>query len=257
MRLSTSFKLSKPTRPYTLLGIFLCLVLLTSVTCALTDFVFLGDVTSSDSVEQQLPNSTPSLADTRNIFDEYPPLPDDQMGVLPSVTRQMAQVTVRGAQNAKVTVVEIGSYGCSVCRRLHRRGLLDNLVGQYPDDVRVAFVSWPTTQWNDKVATEAAFCALEQGHAAFMAYHDAVFSLSDEEYYAYSDIAPFLELARTLDLNTEDFSGCLFSGKYRNIVFSLIEAGTELELRGTPTFFVNGVAVAYQDLEATVQAALQ
>lgn len=233
------------------------MVLLTSATCIMIDFVFLGDVTSSDSAEQQLPNSTPSLADTRNIFEEYPPLPDNQMGLLPSVTRQMAQVTVRGAQDAKVTVVEIGSYGCSVCRRLHRRGLLDELQAQYPDDVRVAFVSWPTTQWNDKVATEAAFCALEQGHAAFMSYHDAVFSLSDEEYYAYSDMAPFLELAKTLDLNTEDFSSCLFSGRYRNIVFSLIEAGIELGLRGTPTFFVNGVAVAYQDLEVAVQTALQ
>ncbi len=258
MRLSTSLKFSKPTLSYTLIGIFLLLIVLTSATCALSDFVFLENATS-ESLEQQTVNATPITADanTRNIFDEYPPLPDTQMGLLPSVTRQMAQVTVRGSQTARVTIVEIGSYGCSVCRRLHRRGLLDDLQTQYPNDVRVAFVSWPTTQWNDKVATEAAFCALEQGHDAFMAYHDAVFDLSDEEYYAYSSMEPFLGLAQTLALNIEDFSTCVFSGKYRNIVFSLIEAGTELGLRGTPTFFVNGIPVSYQDLEAAVQAALQ
>ncbi|MBI5927844.1 MAG: thioredoxin domain-containing protein [Chloroflexi bacterium] len=259
MRLSTSFKLSKPTLPYTLLGAFILLALLVGLICNnLSDFA-LSEAPPSDTSGQPAlnTNSTPVPMDTRNIFDEYPPLPDDQLGLLPSVARQMAQVTVRGPQNAQVTVIEIGSYGCSVCRRLHRRGLLAELQAQYPDEVRVAFVSWPTAQWNDKVATEAAFCALEQGHDAFVAYHNAVFDLSDEEYYAYDNMEPFLGLAQSLSLNMEEFSTCVFSGKYRNIVFALIEAGTELGLRGTPTFFVNGTPVSYQDLDTTIQAALK
>lgn len=254
MRLS--FKSSKLT--LSLLGTAGLILMLTPIIAS--SLLPLGIPSQASNVapteDSQAQDQNSENTDISTLFEQYPPLPEDQLGNLPLMARQMARVTAQGPVNAKITVVEYGAYGCNICRRLHRRGVLSGLQTKYPDDVRVAFVSWPTSQWNDKVATEAVFCALDQSHEAFQVYHEAIFDLSDEAYYAYDSMQHFLRLADELALDGENFSACMRNGKYRNLVFSLIEAGTSIGLSGTPVFFVNGTPVTYESLEDTVAATL-
>jgi protein-disulfide isomerase len=257
-----SFKSSQLTLSSIVLVTTVCLVLLLAV--FFTSTVLRGETPSQANSLPTRDNQPPSPSNANNsnntdistLFEQYPELSEAQVGNLPLMARQMARVTVQGPENAKITVVEYGAYGCSICRRLHRRGVLSDLRAKYPAEVRVAFVSWPTSQWNDKVATEAVFCALDQSHEAFQIYHEAIFDLSDEDYYAYDSMQHFLGLADDLGLDSEKFSACMRNGKYRNLVFSLIEAGTSIGLSGTPVFFVNGTPVSYQSLEDTVAAML-
>ena len=158
-----------------------------------------------------------------------------------------------GAPKARVTIVEYGSYGCTACRKVHQMGLVQAILDEHVDDVRYVFVAWPVIHSNDKLATEAVLCALDQGSEFFWAYHNALLDLTNFQFNRYSNYARYTTLAEHIDgLDIARFDTCIIDGHHREFVFSLIDAGKALDLRGTPTFFVNGEMVSVYDLDATV-----
>lgn len=165
--------------------------------------------------------------------------------------------TMTGPIDAPVTIIEFGAYGCTSCRMVHQSGMLNDLLNQYPHKIRLVFVAWPVIHSNDKLAAEASLCALAQGRTLFWAYHDALFSLSNETFDTYTHPDPYIDLAAEIThFNQHKFETCLREGYYREVVFDLLQAGMDLELRGTPTFVVNGQLVHAYDLAGTVEAIL-
>lgn len=153
-----------------------------------------------------------------------------------------------------VTIVEVGSYGCTACRMVHQKGMLQDLFKAHPDSLRYVFVPWPVIHVNDKKATEAVICALDQGNDIFWAYHNALLDLSDEQYDRYKTYAHYTNLAEQIDgLNSMVFNECLIDGTHRDFVYALTEVGTEMKLKGTPTFFVNGEMTTARTLEKIVE----
>jgi protein-disulfide isomerase len=72
--------------------------------------------------------------------------------------------------------------------------------------------------------------------------------------------APFIEYARGLGLNLEQFTPVLQGTKYAAKIERDRQDGVALGVRGTPTFFINGRMVgdvSYASLKALIDAELE
>ena len=139
---------------------------------------------------------------------------------------------VRGAKNAKVTIVEWSDFQCPFCSRVEPT--VDQVLKAYPNDVRVAFKQLPLP-FHDKahLAAEAALAAKEQGK--FWEMHDAMFKNQQS-----IDRAGLEKLAEGIGLNMSSFKAALDSGKYKQKVDAEEQQGNAIGARGTPSFFING-----------------
>jgi len=166
----------------------------------------------------------------------------------------MAWETALGSPDAGVTIIEYGTYGCQICRQVHQNGMVEKLLVDYPDDIRFIYVNWPIYHPNDELATEAVFCAQDQGNDKFWLYHNALFELSLSDYNDLDQPSDHVSLAEQSDIDADALAICLAGGKFREYVYELAIRGYELALPGTPTFIVNGTPTRAFGLEAAVLA---
>jgi len=137
-----------------------------------------------------------------------------------------------GPDSAPVTIIEFSDFQCPFCQR--SVGVLRELRRIYGDRIRVVYRDFPGQNHPHAVsAAEAAQCAHEQGK--FWDYHDLLFSRQAPE-----ASWNFLALAAELHLKTEDFGGCLNSGRFRAEIYKDFQDGLRLGINSTPTFFING-----------------
>jgi protein-disulfide isomerase len=139
---------------------------------------------------------------------------------------------VKGAKNAKVTIVEWSDFQCPFCSRVEPT--IDQVVKAYPNDVRVAFKQLPLP-FHDKahLAAEAALAAKEQGK--FWEMHGKLFGNQQA-----LDRPALEKYAQELGLNMGKFKEALDSGKFKAKVDAELAEGNKIGARGTPSFFVNG-----------------
>jgi protein-disulfide isomerase len=139
---------------------------------------------------------------------------------------------VRGAKNAKVTIVEWSDFQCPFCGRVEPT--VTKVLDEYKNDVRVAFKQLPLPFHNNAhTAAEAALAAKAQGkfwemHAKMFANQQALDRPSLEKY------------AQEIGLNVEKFKAYLDSGKWKQKVDAELAEGNKIGARGTPSFFING-----------------
>ncbi len=139
-----------------------------------------------------------------------------------------------GPEDAAVTIIEFGDYGCGYCKRFHDE-ILPLLLEMYPDDVRFVYRDFPVVGGGTvgAAAAHAANCAAEQG--AFWEYHEALYS------GAYSlNTTGFEQYASDLGLDVATFTACQESGRYNEEIVGDYSAARMAGVTGTPTFFING-----------------
>jgi protein-disulfide isomerase len=141
-----------------------------------------------------------------------------------------------GPANAPITIIEFSDYECPYCRRWHTE-VFNQLRQEYGDKIRFVYRDFPLSSIHPDAepAAEAANCANEQG--AFWQYHDLLFSgagLSKEIYMQY---------AVQLGLDVQSFQTCIDSGRYSQEVQADYQYASQLGVRSTPTFFINGLPV--------------
>jgi protein-disulfide isomerase len=137
-----------------------------------------------------------------------------------------------GPDDAPVTLVEFSDFYCIYCKSFHDQ-TLQGLLAKYGTRIRYVYRDFPSD--GGQQAAEAASCASDQG--AYWAYHNALFS----DPHSYSSVDQFASLAQNLSLNPNEFRDCVASGKHRDEVMRDYQAGLSYGVRGTPTFFVNGI----------------
>lgn len=141
-----------------------------------------------------------------------------------------------GPANAPITIIEFSDFECPYCRKWHEEVFLQ-LRQEYGDKIRFVFRDFPLSSIhpNATPAAEAANCANEQG--AFWQFHDLLFSSSElgDEIY--------LQYAANLGLNVQEFQECYASGRFSQEVAGDYQYASQLGVRSTPTFFINGLPV--------------
>jgi protein-disulfide isomerase len=137
-----------------------------------------------------------------------------------------------GPENAPVTVAVFSDFQCPYSAQA--APTLNQVLVRYPGKVRVVFRNFPLSfHTYAQKAHEAAECANEQGK--FWPYHDILFA--NQGALGVDDLKRY---ATNTGLDVERFNQCLDAGKYAEKVRKDYEEGLRYNVRGTPTFFING-----------------
>ena len=191
-------------------------------------------ISISQAAQPEPTNPTPqsAAAQTQNNQPETP-------GQITRYDVPIDDDPILGPEDAAITIIEFSDYECPYCRRWHQE-VLPLLIEEYPDEVRYVFRDFPLTSIHSNAipAAIAANCAGEQEAEAYWDYNQLLFSmdlgLGPEAYMGY---------AEELDLDTDAFTECLESDRHEEEVMADFEYASQLGIRSTPTFFINGIAL--------------
>ncbi|MBP6926094.1 MAG: DsbA family protein [Candidatus Pacebacteria bacterium] len=144
-----------------------------------------------------------------------------------------------GAVGAKVQVVEFGDYQCPACAYAHP--IFTKLMKDYANNPNVSFTfrNFPLPgHKNAIVSAQAAEAASAQGK--FWEMHDMLYEKQDE----WSELANPKELfatyATAIGLDVTKFSTDVSKNAYSAIINADKNDGEDLNINGTPSFFING-----------------
>jgi len=158
---------------------------------------------------------------------------------------QTANSPVLGNPNAPITLVEFSDFECPVCRNLHDslRGLLPN----YPQ-VKVIFKDYPLDTIHPwaRTAALAGRCAYQQEPKAFWTMYDSIYD--NQDVISASNVYDkVMDYATKAGLNPELFKACMSAPETTQAIDASIANGNLLEVRSTPTVFVNGRRIVGAD----------
>jgi len=164
---------------------------------------------------------------------------------------QTANSPILGDPNAPITIVEYADFECPVCRSLHdaMRGLLPN----YPQ-VKLIFKDFPLDNLHPwaRTAAIAGRCAYQQDPKSFWKLYDLIYD--NQDIISASDVFQKMqEYAARAGLNAETFKSCMASPLAAAEVNANMENGKLLDVRSTPTLFINGRRLVGADPHALQQ----
>jgi protein-disulfide isomerase len=146
-----------------------------------------------------------------------------------------ADAPVLGDKNAPVTIVEFTDYQCPFCHRA--QDTVEQVLGQYPGKVRLVAKDFPLDIHPRAIAaSRAARCAGEQ--KKFWEYHRDLLKTATD--YSDDDLK---KRAAGLGMDVSAFGACIASDRHDAAIKASFDEGQKLGVSGTPTFFVNGVAM--------------
>lgn len=184
--------------------------------------------------------------------------PEQQPAAQPADDRTEVSVdddAIKGDEDAPVTIIEFSDFECPYCGAFYgsHEGLISQfkqrdpswepaypkIIEEYVETGKVRYVmrDLPLNfhRYAQK-ASEAAECAGEQDK--FWEMHDILFE--NQEALEVNNLKAYAE---EIGLDTDEFNTCLDSGRMASEVRSDMMAGQRAGVRGTPTFFVNGITL--------------
>jgi protein-disulfide isomerase len=160
---------------------------------------------------------------------------------------QLTNSTVPGASalgvdNAPLTIVEFGDYQCPYCAKFNNE-TKNELINKYINTGIARFV-FKDLVLNDlpkdklsTLAAESSYCAADQNK--YWEFHDEVYKNSKGENTGWISKQSLIEFAKNAKVkNIEQFSTCLDSHKYNQVVLKNDLFAKDLGLTSTPTFLI-------------------
>ncbi|MFN2482005.1 MAG: DsbA family protein, partial [Pyrinomonadaceae bacterium] len=145
---------------------------------------------------------------------------------------------VRGRADAPVKLEEFSDFQCPTCGLMH--GVLKQLVAKYPTQVGVAFRNFPLREIH-RHAAEAALAAEAAGmQGKFWEMHDLIYEKQNEWKDAADARALFRGYAQSLGLDVNRFAADMEGSVVAMRIVADERRGAALGIHGTPTFFING-----------------
>jgi len=155
----------------------------------------------------------------------------------PTFDVQVGNAPLVGAKDAKVTIVEFSDFQCPFCAK--GAEVLTQIKKKYGNKVKVAFKNYPLPFHNHaEQAAIAGLCANEQSPELFWKMHDEMFAHQDM-----LDIEGLKKTAKKIGAKEDALAECVTQKKYLAQVQADVEEGRKLNVKSTPTFFVNGQLV--------------
>ncbi|MEW6443961.1 MAG: thioredoxin domain-containing protein [bacterium] len=183
-----------------------------------------------ESAQKQI-LSSPIFARTQQPAIDYNKVYEIQIGDSP----------VRGATDAKVTLVEFSDMQCPYSQRA--QPILQQLVEAFPTSLRHVYKNFPLS-FHKQAMPAAKACVAAGMQGKFWEMHDLVYAnpkeLEDQHLKAY---------AQKIGLNMQRFEQDLQSDAVTRKIQADLEDAKKAEVRGTPTLFLNGKRVADRSLE--------
>lgn len=216
---------------------------------------FLGMLVNKVSDLQSQVN-TISQGTTASAQSGSTALPSLQPTPAGPVNVSVGNYPVLGNANAKVTVIEFADFRCPFCEQWFQT-VEPNLMKDYVNTgkVKFAFRNYAFLGPASTLAAEAGECANDQGK--FWAFHDYMYQHqpdeSDTSMYTNDNLT---QIAGNLGMDTSQFSSCLSSKDASNKAAKDLSDGQTAGVTGTPTTFINGVAIVgavpYSQIKAAI-----
>lgn len=164
---------------------------------------------------------------------------------------------IKGNPEATVTLVEYSDFQCPACGQFEP--IVSELVEQNQANLRFEYKHFPllTIHPNAVPAARAAEAAAQQGK--FWEMHDALFTNQATWSGASNPTTYFEQYAKESGLDLTQYQRQYKSSLIATKIKDSFEAGQELGLRGTPSFFLNGTKMEFEtiaDFKSQIEAAL-
>jgi protein-disulfide isomerase len=157
---------------------------------------------------------------------------------------------IKGPKDAPVTMIIFSEFQCPFCKRVE--DTLKQVSEAYPNDVRMVWKdnTLPFHPRAKPAATLARHAYKQKGDKGFWEAHDALFAsqpkLEDEDLKG---------IAEKIGLKWDDVKAAIDSNKYAEKLDGSMELANDVQARGTPHFFINGVRLSgAQPLDAFKKA---
>ena len=196
----------------------------------------LASIESSQSGISNLLKSANSARPTRA---QRPPAPD-----LSKVYKiDIEGSPINGNKNAPITIVEYSEVQCPYSQRFHP--IIKEVTDAYPDKVRHVFKHFPLSFHKQaRPAAKAILAAGEQGK--YWEMLEILFKngrdLSDDKYEDFAG-----QLGLDVDKFTKDLTEK--DAQWEAFIDNDMKQGSSINVRGTPTFFLNGKITRARSLE--------
>ncbi len=157
-----------------------------------------------------------------------------------------------GSENPLVTIVEFSDFNCPLCKNSAQK--IRSIVEEYKNEVKLIFRDFPVISDESMNLAMLARCAGEQGK--FWKMHDYLFLNQDK-----INFENLKSLAKIIKLRDLQFKECFEDKKYLNHISKDIVDAQYLELRGTPTWFIDGNEIAgdisYENFKTLIESLIQ
>ena len=159
-----------------------------------------------------------------------------------------------GAEHSPVTVVEYGDFECPTCKQAAPAVKL--VLDRFSNRIRFVFRHFPVEAAHPHAMHAAQAAEAAGGQGKFWQMHDLLF-----ENQRHLKMANLREYAQRLELEMPRFIAEMDDEIYLQRVREHMQGATKSHVRGTPTFFINGViqdvSFGMHSLMEGVEAALR
>lgn len=162
---------------------------------------------------------------------------------------QKADGVKLGDPNAKVTIEVFEDFKCSACQS-YSQNVEPQVIKELVDTGKAYYIfhnfpflddSYPDTMKESDLAANASMCAAEQNR--FWDFKTMLFANLNFISGEFTE-SLMKAIAKDLGLDSGKFSTCLKNNAYQSDINASIQKGTDLEITGTPSIFVNSTQIA-------------
>lgn len=147
-----------------------------------------------------------------------------------------------GNPDAKLEIVEFADFECPFCQEEH--SIIREVMNKHSDDIYFIYRQFPVKTEFSLTLSHVSLCAAEQGK--FWTIHDRLYANQGK----INQPQDLDNLVLMSGIKPAEFTACLNEEKYNSMIIEDMDDAKNLDVQGTPTFFVNGNKV-----EGTLSAA--
>jgi protein-disulfide isomerase len=146
---------------------------------------------------------------------------------------------VLGDSDAPITLIEFGDYQCHFCN-VFFHSTEDDILKNYVETgkVKMIFKDYNIIGPDSINASHGAHCANDQG--LFWEYHDILYSNWTGENNGWASSENLGKFAQEIGLDMDVWSECMVKAIHSQTILASNKDAKNLELTGTPAFFVIG-----------------
>jgi protein-disulfide isomerase len=140
---------------------------------------------------------------------------------------------IRGAERARITLVEYGDFECPHCRAAFP--IVREIEQRLSRELRFVYRHFPLTRIHPHAERAAEIAEAASQHGKFWPMHDMLFQNQDS-----LDNESLISYAAALDIDPKWAATVLVEGRFQRKVRDDFSGGIRSGVNGTPTFFVDG-----------------
>ena len=153
-----------------------------------------------------------------------------------------------GPANAPVQLEEFGDYQCPPCGMFHP--ILEQMHQEFGDKLRITFRNFPLVQAHQHAVAAASAAEAAGLQGKFWPMHDLIYE-HQNDWKDKVDVGPIFEgYAQQIGLDVARWKKDIGSEQVAQRIYLDSKRGQSMGVKGTPTVFINGREVPFEQLPA-------